>query len=51
MKQKDFGKLQIGDIVEAKKRRAKVMAIEGDLVLIEYLDTHYRVWKRVRQLK
>ena len=51
MKQKDFEKLEVGDIVETKKRRAKVMAIQREMALIEYLDTHYRVWKRVRQLK
>ncbi len=51
MKQLDFNKLQIGDIVETKNRKAKIMELGYTLAEIQYIDTKRRVWKSARQLQ
>ena len=53
MKQSDFKKLKIGDIVLtiAKERRGQIIYIGDDYVKIQYPETKKEVYKRIRQIK
>ncbi len=51
MRQKEFNKLEKGDIVVCKGRKAKISDIGYTLVEVQYLDTYKKVWKTARQIK
>ena len=50
MREKEFNKLEKGDIVICKGRKARVYDLGYTLVEIQYLDTGRRVWKNARQI-
>ena len=50
MKQSDFNKLKIGDIIETKNRKGIVIGLGYTLAEVQYIDTKRRVWKSARQL-
>jgi len=51
MKQSDFNKLKIGDIIETKNRKGIVIGLGYTLAEVQYVDTKRRVWKSARQIK
>ena len=56
MKNSEFKKLQVGDIVIVKKREARVMRLPSPisssyLAKVQYLTSGREVWKRVGQMR